>query len=308
MKIAYLVCAHRNPRLVKRTVDFLSRDDASFFVHIDAKSDIRLFESIRGENVIFTETRIPVYWAEFSIMDAVLLLIRQALASPQSYDYFVLLGGSEFPLRSSQYIHDFLERNRGSEFITLMKMPPTGIARLNTLRFPVRRPVLRFIFRSLAKFGMAQRDYRKRLGGLVPYSGTMWWTLSREACQHVIEFTQSDRKLAAFMQNAQHASDECFIHTILGNSPFKARVRRNLVYEDWPANGPRHSPGLLSVRNLEYFESQDEVSAKDLHDGPGEMLFARKFSDDNLHLVERIAVMIGRKERCQDHASVESVR
>jgi hypothetical protein len=297
MKIAYLILAHRNPLLIKREVEFLACEDASFFIHIDAKAAISQFDSIRGGRVFFVEKRLPVYWGEFSQTEAILLLIRQALAAPQRHDYFVLLGGSDFPLRSGRYIRSFFEKNRGSEFITMVKMPGPGkpLSRINTLRFPSTRPVLRFIFRALAKMGLAQRDHKKHLGHLEPYSGRTWWALSREACEYVMEFTQRHPQLAKFFENT-HASDEGFIHTILGNSPFKSQIRRHLVYEDWSGQGGRAHPEMLSAKHLEFFESQEEVFAQDLH-GPGEMLFARKFSDDDLQLVERTVAMINKKEK-----------
>src|SRR5688572_32705141 len=109
MKIAYLVFAYKNPALVRRTVEWLSSESSSFFIHIDAKHDLDQFSAIKGQNVFFTSKRIPVYWAEFSGVEAILLLICEALASSRSHDYFVLLSGSEFPLRNRQYIERFLE-------------------------------------------------------------------------------------------------------------------------------------------------------------------------------------------------------
>jgi len=295
MKIAYLIFAYKNPILIKRTIDYLSCKDASFFVHIDAKFPIEQFQEIRSAQVHFIE-RIPVHWAEFSGVQAILLLIRAALATAESCDYFILLSGSEFPLRSREYIHQFMELNRGREFITMSKMPAPGkpLSRLNTLRFPSTRPILRFLFRALAKVGLAQRDYKKYFRNLEPYSGITWWALSREACKYIIDFTQHDESLAMFCENI-HAPEETFIHTILGNSPFEARRRRNLVYEEWPTSGPRHGPKVLTAKNVEFFESRNEVSVEDLH-GPGELLFARKLSDENLDLVDRITKMIQEKE------------
>src|SRR5262249_49006022 len=123
MKIAYLVFAYNNPKLLRKVVERLSCEDCSFFIHIDAKSNLNDFAAINGKNVFFLSPRIPVYWAEFSGVKAILLLIRQALAAPQQHDYFLLLSGSEFPLRSRRYIHNFFEMNRGREFITMVKMP-----------------------------------------------------------------------------------------------------------------------------------------------------------------------------------------
>jgi len=294
MKIAYLIFAYRNPRLIQKTIERLTCEDSSFFIHIDRKCDIRQFEFLRDKNVFFTENRIVVYWAEFSGVEAILLLIRNALAAPRRYDYFVLLSGSEYPLRSRRYIHNFLEANRGLEFITMAKMPAPGkpLSRINTLRFPSTRPVHRVIFRVLAKLGLAQRDYRRYFGTLEPYSGITWWALTREACQYLLEFKARDRTLTDFFTNC-FAPEETFFHTILGNSPFKSRIRRSLLYEDWSAKGAH--PAMLNERHLAFFEAQGTVCVQDLH-GPGELLFARKFCDDNLHLAQRVDTMIVQKD------------
>src|SRR2546425_12261765 len=123
MKIAYLFFAYRNPRLIRKTIDRLTCEDSSFFVHIDSKCDISQFASLRDKNVFFTDKRIAVYWADFFGVEAILLLIRQVFAAPQHHDFFVLLIGSEYPLSSRQYIHSFLEENRGREFMTISTMP-----------------------------------------------------------------------------------------------------------------------------------------------------------------------------------------
>jgi hypothetical protein len=277
-------------------VECLSCEDVAFFIHIDAKVAINQFDSIGGTNVFFVDKRIAVYWAEFSQTEAIFLLIQQALAAPERYDYLVLFSGSDFPLRSGRYIRNFLEKNQGREFITMFKLPVPGmpISRINTLRFPSTRPVLRFLFRALAKLGLAQRDYRKSFGNLEPYSGHTWWALSREACNYIVEFAQNHQEFVQFFENT-FASDEMLIHTILGNSPFRSQIRRHLVYEDWPVDGPRSHPKMIDAKHIDLFESQDEVPPPDIH-GPGEMLFARKFSDHDLYLVERVEEMIRKKD------------
>ncbi len=294
MKIAYLILAHKNPKLIKKALECLSCEGTTFFIHIDAKADGQQFDSIFGQNIFFIEPRQRVYWGEFSQTEAIFQLIRQALAAPQRHDYFVLMSGSDFPLRSGRYVRNFLAANDGHEFISMNKLPGPGmpISRINTIRFPSTRPVLRFLFRILAKVGLAQRDYRKHLGGREPYSGHTWWALSRAACEYIIAARQRQPELADFFENT-HASDETLIHTILGNSPFKSKIRRHLVYEDWRL--PAAHPEMINARHLEYFESQNEVSPRDAN-GPGELLFARKFSDEGLHLAERIVVMINKKE------------
>ena len=295
MRIAYLFFAYKNPRLIQKTIDHLSSPDSAFFIHIDKKADISLFESIQGENVFFTDRRELVYWGEFSQVRAILILIRQALADMRNYDYFVLLCGSTYPIRSGGYIRRFLETHRGTEFMTLTKMPNPGypFSRINTLRFPSNRPVVRLVCRVLAKCGMAQRDFRKHLGNLEPYGGILWWALSKEACQYISDYEKQNKNVVKFFENL-FAPEETFFQTILGNSQFRSRMRRNLFYEDWSVPGPH--PAMISQKHVAFFRSQDEVCCvQDLH-GPGELLFARKLSDESMGIVRQLDEMVKRKE------------
>jgi hypothetical protein len=297
MKIAYLVLAHNTPVLLKRSIGTISSEDCAFFLHIDQKSSINEFSGIGGENVFFAEKRIPVYWGEFSQVEAILVLLRQALGRSESYDYFVLISGCDYPLRSGKYIHRFLEGNRSVEFMNLVKVPNEKagkpISRINTLRIPSKQPVRRFTVRVLAKLGLAQRDYRKCLGSLEPYSGSTWWALTRDACQYIVDFVDRNQHVVEYFQN-MFASDEALFHTILGNSGFSLRIRRNLLYEDTSAQGAH--PAMINDQHVALFEAQEKVWVNDVY-GSGEALFARKFSGDRLDLLQRIDDMIQRKEK-----------
>ena len=59
MKIAYLMLVHKDPQLLKKAVGTLDR-----------------------RQYLFCEPRMPVYWAEYSQIEATMLLLRQALACP----------------------------------------------------------------------------------------------------------------------------------------------------------------------------------------------------------------------------------
>jgi hypothetical protein len=294
MKIAYLTVAHDNPGVLKRLIAALSCKDCDFFIHIDRKADIRRFSGISGDNILLSEERIPVYHSGYTQVEATLLLLRDALSRTQDYDYFVLLGGTHYPLRSKEYIHRFFEKNRGTEFISTTRMPSDSLgmplSKLNRIYFEEDEPVRRFLSRALAKVGLAQRDHQKFLGVLEPYGGSNWWALSREACRYIIEFVQLNESVPRFFQNTC-CPDEMFFHTILGNSPFQSCVRRNFTYLHWPA---RQRPIFLDSADLQQIELCDRPWLDDEW-GSGEALFARKFSDDNLKLLDRIDAMIIRK-------------
>ncbi|HVB58320.1 MAG TPA: beta-1,6-N-acetylglucosaminyltransferase [Candidatus Acidoferrales bacterium] len=300
MKIAYLMLVHKDPQLLKRAIATLSTEDCAFFIHIDRKANIQEFRSIGGDNIFFSEQRIPVHWAEFSQCEATMELIRQALAGSIDYDYLVFLQGATYPLRGGEYIQRFLEKNRDLGFMNLVKMPAAGypLSKINTLRYPSDKPVRRLASRALAKLGLAQRDYRKHLGGLDAYSGHACWALSRNACQFIMDFATSNPQVVEYFRNT-FVPEESFFHTILGNSPLRSRTRKNLVYADWSTSLGEH-PAMLNEGHVKFFKAQEKVWVDDEW-GSGEVLFARKFSDENLQLVDRIDEMIRRKEG--QHAS-----
>jgi hypothetical protein len=71
-------------------------------------------------------------------------------------------------------------------------------------------------------------------------------------------------------------------------------MRRNLVYEDWSAGGSR--PATIDDRHVAFFEAHERVCLNDVW-GSGELLFARKFSDASIDLLDRIDKMIERKDK-----------
>jgi hypothetical protein len=296
MKIAYLVMTHQNPQLLRRLVRTLSvgDEDCEFFVHLDKKTPSHRFPSFTAPRLKFTE-RIPVYWGEFSQMEAILGLLKEAMASPKRYDYLVLITGACYPLRTGGYIKRFFASQPGQQYMDIVTVPGPGkpLSRMNTIRYESSAPIRRFVFRALAKVGLGQRDYRKYLGDLAAYAGDGAWALSREACEYLLQFMVENPTVTEYFRKT-FAPDEAFIHTILGNSPFRARMRRNLVYSVWP--GPKNGhPAMIGEQDVEFFESRDAVCRDDLQ----EFVFARKLDDARLHLVDRIDAIIQRKEGLQ---------
>ena len=237
-----------------------------------------------------------MHWAEFSGVEATLSLVQQALNRPETYDYCVLLQGSDYPLRSGKYVEAFFEASYGAEFMNIVKMPNDRagkpISRINKLWIPSASAARQLGVRMLGRLGLAERDYRKHLGNMEPYAGSACWALSTEACRHILDFIERNRHVEKYFHTTR-APDEMFFQTILGNSMYASRIRRNLHYEDWSDKG-RH-PAMIEDRHAALFEEHETVRCNDVY-GSGEALFARKFSDDNLEVVERIDRMIKRKE------------
>jgi Core-2/I-Branching enzyme len=296
MKIAYLILAHNTPAHLQRLVTALSSDSSGFFIHIDKKSAIDKFSNIKGDKVHFIEERIPVFWGDFSQVEATLILLQAALADPRRFDRFVLLSGADYPLRSASYIERFFAHNQDKEFMNMVAMPSAAakkpLSLLTTYRVQGGDPLIsRIMQKVLLKLGVlpAQRDYRIPFHELAPYGGATWWALSREACEFIQSFWTRETQVVAFFKNTV-CPDESFFHTILGNSRFKSSTLGSLTYADWSAGGA--NPAMITEAHLALFQSMSSLAA----DGgatAGEMLFARKFPEQSADLIAKLEKQMG---------------
>jgi hypothetical protein len=302
MKIAYLILAHDNAQHLQRLISALSTESSHFFIHIDQKADRTPFLNIQGDNVHFTEQRACVYWGDFSQVEAMLILLRAACAQQGGFDRHVLLSGVDYPLRSAQAIEHFFEAAPDQEFMNLVAMPSKAagksLSRLSTYQLRPGDPLLaRATRKALMIAGLLprQRDYEAQLGALAPYAGSTWWALSRAACDHILAFAEREIQVVDFFKNTQ-CPDESFFHTILGNSPFRSRIARNLTYTDWSDGGA--SPAGMTQQHLTLFQATSSFPATDTY-GAGPMLFARKFADQSEQLVARMDRQIGEQKPAQ---------
>jgi len=285
MKIAYLIAAHANPLHLARLVDRLTFAENRCFVHIDAKSDALAFKGLATKKLEILSTRIAVHWADFSIVEATLELLRAAMSHPAGFDYFTLLSGADYPVQSSAYIQDFFARHAGTEFIDIIKMPALKYGKpLSRLTDYHHRP-------DEAKIPHAPRDFRPVFGTFTPYAGSAWWSLTRSACEMILRFQETHHEIVAFYKNTLCA-DESFFQTIIGNLLPDRKLRRTLSYADW--RNQVNSPAEISERHLRFLARKRVVVRDEF--GKGEILFARKFSDQRPEITDQLALLVSKKE------------
>ncbi len=298
MKIAYLISAHNTPKHFVRLVDALDSPNCAFFVHIDKKSNIENF-FISRENVHFSKHRFSLSYVSFTIVEATLILLEEAINHSSNFDYFVLLSGSDYPLQSARYIEEFFDKNQGKEFINTIQMPNEisgkPISRLLYYKSDNNDPkMVQSFLKLLSRYGIRiKRNYKKHLGNLTPYGGSAWWALSRPACTFILDYINQHLDFINFYKNTFHPCEMIF-QTILMGSPFMRNQMRNITFTDW-TNGGQH-PATLQQQHIEFFKNSDKIIIED-HYGKGEVLFARKFSDESENLIKQLNEIIHTKEK-----------
>lgn len=285
MKIAYLLLAHNTPNHMRRLIDALSTDAATFFIHIDKKSDIEEYFYLKKENVYFTKKRIAVYWGHFSQVEAILILMKTAFFSKVKYDRFVLLSGADYPIKSTAYIEAFFQDNKDKEYIVIKHQEKLARHLENYQPLPKYKQQIRFLRKILIKINIIpeKRNYKKHLGKLTPYGGATWWGLTCKAIEYILRFVDSNPKLMKYFKNIV-CPDEILFHTILGNSSFKEKSEGGLTYVDWSRG--ESNPAYITRNHLKIFQNPQLFSQNLLDSTAEQKLFARKFCDDSHQLIE----------------------
>lgn len=284
MKLAYLIIAHTYPKLLRRLVESIRHPGVTIFIHIDLKSDIDDFAELNQfDDVIFVPDRVAVYWGDFSQVRSELSLLRYA-QTYGPFDYYQLLSGTDYPVRSN---HAIFERLAGSdsEYIEYFKMPISHkpLNRIENYWVPgaynnpkrVRGLFLRTANKIVQQLAYVyKRNYKKYWGNMTPYGGSIYWTLTQGCVDYIIHFLDTHPE---FFEPFRFAlcPDELFFQTIILNSPFKNKVMPSLNYVDW-SNRHIKSPPEINEDHIHYL-------AHDLH-----WHYARKFSEDNYHLLDII--------------------
>lgn len=195
IKIAYIVLCHKNAGQINKMIKKLDSKNCDFFLHIDKKSSIE--EDIIKNNHIFVlpnDKRIDVKWGDISMIDATVNLMESVFTSKIKYDYIWLISGQDFPLKSSQEIINFLEKNKGKNFIEINKFERENtIKKRYELYFPNWMRSKNFFVRCLK---MGYINIALHLGTLLDrknilnvdfYYGSQWWTLTYECAKEIYD-------------------------------------------------------------------------------------------------------------------------
>lgn len=253
MPLAHLVLAHAQPEHVARLVRRLTTPEDVVLVHIDRKADLLAFErafAAAGVSPVVLERRYWVTWGGYGIVRATLALVRAALALDHPWTHAVLLSGADYPIRPTGEIQEFFAGQPDRSFLSwsfgggpvVTDEERTGNAtwywsgdmeRLLTWKVDVRGR------RWHLPSARVPRVPKRRIPrGLTPAQGSGWWSLSREACDHLVRFMRRRPDVQWFFTFV-FAADENVAQMVLLASGLRSRlVNEDLRYMNWAGNSP----------------------------------------------------------------------
>ncbi len=244
-KIAFILLCHRNPEAIIRQARRLTARGDYIAIHFDARAGNEAFATIRdgladNDRATFAR-RVKCGWGEWSLVQATLnALVAAERAFPRA-THFYMVSGDCMPIKSAEYLHDFLDRN-DRDFIESFDYFNSGWIKtgLREERLIYRHFVNERKHKALfyALLGLQQKLGLKRD---IPHDlqmmiGSQWWCLRRETIEKVLEFVRHRRDVVRFFRTTW-IPDETFFQTIVRNivphGEIESRTLTFLMFSDY---------------------------------------------------------------------------
>lgn len=289
MKIAYLILAHKNPEQLMRLISRLQSDSVDFFIHVDKKSDFSNFKCLflndSHSNIYFTK-REKCSWGRIGIVKGTLHALKTIVNTGKNHDYIILLTGQDYPVKTNEFIKDYLRKNYGKIFMRIFELPNTewddeynptegGLNRIKQYHFVfMGKPYVYPRYEQNQKikdkllnvlFGLRFHFPRKFPDNLKPFGGFAWWGIPKNAADYILSFTKSHPEYLRYYEHTLIPS-EMFFQTILANSKNKEIVDnltcQDIHYMDWKYKKNPDNPKTLQEEDINSLIGTDKLFAR----------------------------------------------
>lgn len=247
-KHAYLIMAHGQFDVLKRLVAALDYKWNDIYIHIDKKAGKIDYKGIRAcvqESQIYFVDRISVNWGGTSLIKCELNLLK--CAARNGYQYYHVLSGVDFPIKTQEEIHNFFNSNKGKEFVEFWNKAEKDYLYRVRYYYPLQEKIGRYtydirtlFYRLLSKLlvffqWLGRFDRLKVYPGKIKI-GSNWISITNNLCQYIIR----NENLIYLLFGEGVAVDELFIQTLCWNSEFRERIYtgKSIRLIDWSRGNP----------------------------------------------------------------------
>ena len=304
-RIAYLVLAHRDAPLVIRVArKLVTGTHNHVFIHVDAKVDISPFEELEemaDGHIHIIENRQRVTWGGYSAIKATITLMESAIGIGE-FDYYQILQGSDYPIASNKEISDYLDANKGKEFIKAVCEEDSTQNRdrhkyclhwrLDSTTNPFRimeNNITKLLWRLIRNSSFLVPVPRIYDGEryMIIYRGWAQFCLSEETVRYILDYYYNHPKFIKFFKHV-YAPDESFFHTIIFNNE---ELAKRTIAGGALSDADR---SIKSMLNLTYFEYPTVVRVfKNVSEWPvlrdsGYLYFRKASSSESSELLDYI--------------------
>lgn len=266
----FLIYAHTDPVMLARLTRRLAPHRV--IVHIDAKSDEAPFRECVSRDVEFTRERVPVFWADYSQVRAMRVLIEHAAAGDPE-EHLVMLSGQCYPARPIHELESHLDAHAGFQFIRSFHVFDSNanyvaqVERTHLLDIPTALPQpIRGATRRLVAAASRMKT-REAPPGLTVCHGQTHWALTRACALDAL--ARLSPEIERYFRRS-FSPDEKVFHSLVASGPFGAKIFGGSPVEFVGAGNYRYTnfhyidPTLreLDHRDLEAILRSDQYFAR----------------------------------------------
>lgn len=261
MRVAHLIITYTNPFQTERMIQQMQHPDFDFYIHVDAKFPLASHDNLKKySNVYFIQNRVDVQWAAYSTIQAEFNGLQEILDSARNYDFISLMSGQDYPIKTPAQMQAFFEARKGKLLLKYRAFSgewEEGMQRVNKYH------LTDFRFRGQFFLERLINTFIKRTNqpiGMKFYGSSMFWAISPEAAEYVLQTVDRDPKMRRFFKYSW-APDEFLFQTILLNSSFAEQVvNENCHYYKHPPNTP--SPKTFDLSDFPDIITSDRLYAR----------------------------------------------
>lgn len=289
MKQAILVTAYKNLDFLRQMVEVFN-NDYTFYIHLDKKgkySDVDIQALQDNPKVKLLSLKYKVNWGSVDHLKAILYLVEEALKDKQT-EYIHMVTGQDFPIKTPEYMSDFLEKNKGLEFISADRLPAKKWKNGGLDRVKYYSPYEIFNGRGYGRFFIKSFVFLQKIFGVnrkfpasLPelYGGIVYWTLTRDAVKYVSDYLEVHPEIMEYFKYTFCSEEILFQSVLMTTDRFKDKIQQHsLRFMVWEYRRGQ-SPPILDEQDYESIADSDAF-------------FARKF---DMPISEKLYRMIRKK-------------
>lgn len=261
MRVAHLIITYTDPFQTERMIQQMQYPDFDFYIHVDAKFPLASHDNLKKySNVYFIQNRVDVQWAAYSTIQAEFNGLQEILDSARYYDFISLMSGQDYPIKTPAQMQSFFEARKGKLLLKYRAFNgewEEGMQRVNKYHLTDFRFRGQFFLERLINTFFKRTNQPK---GMKFYGSSMFWAISPEAAEYVLQTVDRDPKMRRFFKYSW-APDEFLFQTILLNSSFAEQVvNENCHYYKHPPNTP--SPKTFELSDFPDIIASDRLYAR----------------------------------------------
>lgn len=238
------------------------------YVHIDRKADASWKQVLKADEHVHVYSKFSINWGGSTHLKAIVWLMKEALSN-ENIDYFHIISGDDWPVRSLEEIYNHFEKNGEIALLTTKMSDMTDEWYKMSAKwqkyysfldiFDYKELKQKIFIKAFVKFQQLVGVDRFKKLDIELAQGLVWGGIPRDAFEYCMTYIHDNPEFWEFMTYG-HASEEFFFQTIFANSDiYKKRIsNQNYRYMNWNRKNGSY-PGILDVNdydaiiNGEYF-------------------------------------------------------